>query len=95
MSDMVNMLDKFPTISSGEVCPRIIIRVVTGSNTNLDPGPQHLGDFTDAFKEMFSWVNIVELKEPEEILSVYKNAILGKDSRSTIIIEYGSFYSTK
>jgi len=95
MSDIVNTLDKLSAMSSGDVTPRIIIRAISGSDANLNPGHQHLGDFTESFKGMFSWIEVVELKEPEDIFLAYENAIKREDSKSTLLIEHGSFYTTK
>jgi len=58
-SDMVNMLDKIPAISCGELVPRIIIRVAAGPYKPVHPGHQHVGNFTQGFKKLFSWIDIV------------------------------------
>lgn len=95
MSDMVNMLDKLPEMSSGEIKPRVLIRAISGSSANLYPGPQHLGDFTEAFKKSFSWIEVVDLKAAKDILPAYRRAITRKDGKSTLLIEHGEFYTTK
>lgn len=94
-SDMVNMLDKIPAISGGQWIPKVIIRVASGPDSPVHPGHQHVGNYADAFKRMFSWVEVVELNEPGEIFPAYKYALERKDNRSTLLIEHGNFYNQK
>ena len=44
---------------------------------------------------MLTNVNVVELKEPEEIFDAFKEAYERKDSKPTLIIEHGEYYATK
>ncbi len=94
-SDMVNMLDKIPTISSNQVLPKIIIRVAAGPYKPVHPRDQHVGNYAEAFKKMFTWIEVVELNEPEEIFPAYQNAYERKDNKSTLIIEHGNYYNEK
>ena len=94
-SDMVNMLDKIPAISSNRVAPRIIIRVASGPDSPVHPGHQHIGNYADAFRKMFTWIDVVELEEPEEIFPAYQRALERPDSKSTLIIEHGNYYGQK
>ncbi len=94
-ADIVNMLDKIPAISSHAVLPRVIIRVASGPDTPVHPGHQHIGNYADAFRKMFTWVEVVELNEPEEIFPAYKHALEREDSRATLMIEHGNFYGQK
>jgi len=94
-ADMVNMLDKIPAISSGELLPRVIIRVAAGPDKPVHPRHQHVGNFAEAFRKMFDWVEVVELEEPEEIFPAYERALQQEDSKATIIIEHGNYYSEK
>ena len=94
-ADMVNMLDKIPAISSNSVLPRVIIRVASGPDSPVHPGHQHVGNYAEAFRKMFTWVDVVELNEPEEIFPAYKHALEREDSRATLMIEHGNFYGQK
>ena len=94
-SDMVNMLDKIPAISGKKLTPRIIIRVAAGPYKPVHPGHQHIGNFAEGFKKLFSWIDVVEINEPEEIFPAYEKALTREDDRSTIIIEHGNYYGEK
>lgn len=93
--DMVNMLDKIPAISLNAVLPRVIIRVASGPDAPVHPGHQHVGNYAEAFRKMFTWVEVVELNEPEEIFPAYQHALEREDSRATLMIEHGNYYSEK
>jgi len=95
MSDMVNMLDKIPAISSSQILPRIIIRVAAGPFEPVHPGHQHVGNFVEGFRKMLSWIEVVEVNEPEEIFPAYQHALERDDSKSTLIIEHGNYYNKK
>src|SRR5215475_11958092 len=49
-NQLVLHLDKLPLYSGWR--PRVIVRTAIATPEPLDPGPQHLGDFTDAFRSM-------------------------------------------
>ena len=87
---IVNHLDKIEEMSNGEFKPKVIIRVGCGSQTPLYPGPQHVGNFSSAFRLMCDNINIVELDEPQKIFQEYKIAY--ESPRSTILVEYGDLY---
>lgn len=94
-ADMTNMLDKIPAISSNQVLPRVLIRVAVGPDAPVHPGHQHVGNYADAFRKMFSWIDVVELEEPAEIFPAYKHALERTDGRSTLLIEHGNYYNQK
>lgn len=94
-ADMVNMLDKIPAISSKEVLPKMIIRVASGPDSPVHPGHQHVGNYADAFRKMFTWIDVIELEEPEEIFPAYKHALERKDNKATLLIEHGNYYGQK
>lgn len=93
--DMVNMLDKIPAISSDEVVPKMIIRVASGPDSPVHPGHQHVGNYADAFRAMFTSIDVIELEEPEEIFPAYKHAIEREDNKVTLLIEHGNYYNLK
>ena len=84
----MNYLDAISRFS--DYRPRVIIRVAVGSSAPLDPGPQHLGNFSDAFRMMLKTVRVVELDTPNEIVSEYKKAT--ERDGSTILVEFPSLY---
>ncbi len=93
--DMVNMLDKIPAISSNTLLPKILIRVAAGPDAPVHPGHQHVGNYAEAFRKLFHWIEVVELNEPEEIFPAYRHALERKDHRTTLLIEHGNFYNLK
>ncbi len=94
-ADMVNMLDKIPTISSSQILPKIIIRTAAGPYKPVHPGCQHVGNFVEAFRRLFTWIDVVEIEEPEEIFPAYKHAFEREDNRATLLIEHGNYYNEK
>ena len=93
--DMANMLDKLPAISSGQWAPKVIIRVASGPDSPVHPGHQHVGNYAEAFRKMFTQIEVVELNEPEEAFPAYKYALERPDNKSTLLIEHGNFYNQK
>lgn len=94
-ADMVNMLDKIPAISGGVICPRVIIRVASGPFHPVHPGHQHIGNYAEAFRAMFTWMEVVELENPEDIFPAYQRAVCRPDPKATLIIEHGNSYNDK
>ena len=76
---------------------KMIIRVAVGGVDPMDPGPQHRGDYTEAFRHLLKNVEIVTLpkEQTDNIVEEYRYALtksIGK--KSTLIIEYGDLYGT-
>ena len=88
---LVNHLDKLPIITDGAYKPKVIIRVAVGVRYPIDPQEQHLGDFSDAFKGILKTVNVVKLKNAEDILPAYQHAYERTDGVSTILVEEHQF----
>lgn len=95
MSQLVSHLDKFPAMSNGGYCPKAIVRTGIGSERPLHPQHQHVGDYTDAIRSMCSNIEVIRLEEPEDIYPAYELALLRSDGRSTLLVEYGDYYSEK
>ncbi len=93
--DMANMLDKIPAISSGQLLPKVIIRVAVGPDSPVHPGHQHVGNFAQSFRHLFNWIEVVELNEPKDIFPAYQHALTREDNKSTLLIEHGNYYSQK
>lgn len=82
---IVNHLDKLETISRGQFCPKVIIRVRIGAKAPLDAGPQHTQDHYRAFVEMCRHMNVVRLDSVDSIHEVYRDALA--ESRPTLVFE--------
>ena len=94
-NQLVNHLDRFPIFSHGEYSPKVIIRTGIGSQIPLHPQAQHVGDFTDGFRLILKNIEIIRLEEPEDVFPAYHKAYHRTDGKSTIIVEYGDYYSQK
>jgi pyruvate/2-oxoglutarate/acetoin dehydrogenase E1 component len=86
---IVNHLDKLEAMSNGGYCPKVIIRVASGSGYPIDPQQQHVGDFSDAFRLMCRNIDIVGLHTHEDIMPAYQAA--WSSNRSTILVEYPDY----
>ena len=78
----VNHLDK--------MLPHVIVRVGIGSTIPLDPGPQHKGDLTEAFRLLMPHTTIVRLESSDQIVPEYRKALERKGP--TILVEYADKY---
>lgn len=94
-NQLVNHLDKMREMSKGTKTPRVIIRVSIGAKKPLNAGVQHTQNHTEAFKKMLTEVNVVVLEEPFQIFPAFQYAYQRQDSKSTLLIEYGEYYSIK
>lgn len=92
---IVNHLDKFKSMSNGKLTPKVIIRVAVGSEQPVDPQCQHKGNFAEAFRNMTTNTEIIELMEPEDILPAYTKALNRKDNVNTILVEFADYCKTK
>ena len=61
----------------------------------MHPQHQHIGDYTEAFQKMLTWVEVIRLDEPEQIFEAYKKAYTRTDGKSTILVEWGDYYNEK
>ena len=82
-------------MSQGQFKTKVIIRTSIGSQRPLHPQQQHVGDFTEAFKKVLTTVEIIRLKEASDIFPSYKKALNREDGKSTILVEYGDYYTEK
>lgn len=88
---IVNHLDKMTLMSDGKCNPKVIIRVPVGSEFPIDPQDQHKGNFSDAFRLMCKTIDIIELKNIEDIMPAYKKAYYRDDGISSILVEFPDF----
>jgi len=92
-NQIVNHLDKISDFS--DYRPKVIIRTAIGSERPLHPQHQHIGDYSEAFKNMTTNVDIIKLDEPEQIFESYQKAYEREDEKSTILVEWGDYYNEK
>lgn len=94
-SQLVNHLDKISVMSSGGYKTKAIIRTSVGAERPMHPQFQHVGDYTDAMRAMFTTIEVIRLPEPGDVFPAYERALNRTDGRSTILVEYGDFYNEK
>lgn len=87
-NQLINHLDKIPIL--GGFRPKVIIRTAVGARAPLDPGPQHVQDYTPHIELMALNINVVQLTSVERIVSSYKLAL--ESDRSSIMVEYMELY---
>ena len=93
INQLINHIDKMKHMSKGLLVPKVIVRVAVGAKKPIDGGLQHTQDFTESIKHMVTDTKVVELVEPEQILQTFKDAY--NRNGSTVVIEWGDFYSDK
>jgi pyruvate/2-oxoglutarate/acetoin dehydrogenase E1 component len=92
-NQIVNHLDKLKELTQIDNPGKVIIRTGIGSINPLHPGPQHTGDFTDAFKLMCPHINVVRLDTPDMIFPEYKKAYDRTDGVSSLLVEWSDKYN--
>ena len=92
VNQIVNHLDKLPELLTVNSGPKVIIRTGIGSINPLNPGPQHIGDFTEAFKNLCQNIDVIRLDSKEIIFPSYKRALERDDGVSTLLIEWSDKY---
>ena len=95
INQLVNHLDKVHVMSDDGFKAKAIIRTSVGSERPLHPQFQHVGDYTSAIQSMCMSIDFISLYEPQDIFPAYEKALLREDGRSTVIVEFGDFYSEK
>jgi len=93
VNQLINHVDKLSIMSKYKA--NVIIRTSIGSERPLHPQCQHVGDFTKAFQMMCKTIEIIRLDEPNQIFPAYEKALLRDDNRSTILVEWGDYYTEK
>lgn len=92
-NQVVNHLDKLKELTQIQNPGKVIIRTGIGSEKPLFPGPQHTGDFTEAFKLMCPHMNVVRLDTTEMIFGEYEHAYQRLDGVSTLLVEWSDKYN--
>lgn len=92
-NQLVSHLDKMNALlPKNTPRPKVIIRTGIGSESPLYPGPQHIGDFTEAYKLMCPNIDIIRCDKSEDIFPAYQKAYERTDGKSTIVVEWGDGY---
>ncbi len=89
---LVNHLDKLEAMSKGQWQTPVIVRATVGAKEPLDPGPQHIQDFTRAFQALLSFP-VLDLTTPREVLDGYEQA--RSMSTPIMLVERRSLYATE
>ena len=92
-NQIVNHLDKLKEMTCLVAPPKVIIRTGIGSEKPLHPGPQHTGDFTEAFRLLCKNLNIVRLENSTSIFEEYSHAYHRSDGVSTLFVEIMDLYN--
>jgi pyruvate/2-oxoglutarate/acetoin dehydrogenase E1 component len=87
-NQLVNHLDKYELMTGNTV--NIIIRLGKGSDTPLDPGHQHKGNYFNEFKSLCKNIEFYDLKEWKDIETIYSNAY--SNGGIHCIVEYPELY---
>jgi pyruvate/2-oxoglutarate/acetoin dehydrogenase E1 component len=87
-NQLVLHLDKLPLYSKDGYRPKVIIRTAVATDTPLNPGAQHLGDFTDAFRLMLKTVWVEELLKADDVVPGYEAAL--RREQSTLLVEHSA-----
>ncbi len=87
-NQLINHLDKFKHMTGYD--SHVIIRVGKGSDDPLDPGVQHKADYTEEFKKMLDYVEIINFYDKSNIYETYKKAYENK--KPVILVEYPERY---
>ena len=91
-NQIVNHLNCLRELTGLKTPPKVIIRTSVGSETPLHPGPQHVGDFTEAFRQLCPNLEIVNLQKKSLIFPSYEKALCRTDGVSTLLVEWGDKY---
>lgn len=92
-NQLVNHLANVRYVSNGKYKPRVITRVSVGATTPLHPGIQHCKNHTEAIKLILGdEINVVDLKNKDDIFPAYELALTREDYKPTILVEYTELY---
>lgn len=92
-NQLVNHLDKIPLYSNGGYRPKVIVRVGVPSRTPLDPQSQHLGNYSDPFRQMLRTIEVIELQGAHQVFDGYRKAYERDDGKSTLLVEFTQRYA--
>jgi pyruvate/2-oxoglutarate/acetoin dehydrogenase E1 component len=87
-NQLINHLDKFEIMTGKKL--NVIIRLGKGSDTPLDPGHQHKGNYIDEFKSLCKNIEFHNLKTPTDIELAYIYAM--NEGGIHCLVEYPELY---
>lgn len=88
LDQLVNHADKIAQISGYR--PKVIIRTAVGSTSPLHPGPQHMQNYTAAFRQMLTTIPVIELLGSDSIVPIYQKAL--EMDGPVVIVEHAGKY---
>lgn len=86
---LVSHLAKLPLYS--EYRPKVIIRTAVAHDKPMDPGPQHLGDYSHALRIMCPSIHMECLMGADQVVPAYQRAI--ERDGSSLLVEYARLYA--
>ena len=89
LNQLVLHLDKLPIYGNGYK-PKVIVRTAVASNQPMDPGAQHLGDFTEALESILDTIKVVHFWKSMHIVPEYQKAM--DRVESTLLVERTDLY---
>lgn len=90
-NQLVNHVDKIEVMSNGQWKPNIIIRVGKGSESPLDPGPQHRNNYFEEFQSITKTIKFFDCLTSDDVENAYDYAI--NQGGITLINEYPEKYN--
>ena len=90
MNQLVNHLDRCEEMTNGEFKPKVIIRTCVGATYPLNPGTQHIQDYTLNMMGILNNTHVVDLYLKKDIVPTYTEAL--NSERSTLIVERAELY---
>jgi len=87
-NQLVLHLDRLPLYSNYR--PKVIVRTAVATDNPLDPGPQHLGDFSEAYQLLLKTVTLHRLVSVQDINDYYRYAL--NHDGSSILVEDAALY---
>ena len=92
-NQITNHLANLRLVSDGKYKARVITRVSVGSVSPIHPGPQHCQDHSEAIALLCrNEIEVVQLKNKNDIFISYQHALTRKDYKPTILIEFADLY---
>jgi len=92
LDSIINHLDKIEKMSLGEYKTPVIIKAIVGGINPLNPGMQHMQDYTKAIKSMVSFP-VIDLIKVSEIIPTYEKAL--KMNSPIMIVEKRDLYESE
>lgn len=89
VNQLVNHLDKLEDFTHGEYHAKVIIRVGIGSTSPMNPGVQHCGDYTEAFRKMLK-MPVASLLYSQDVMKTYQHAY--QSYGSSLVMEDMNLY---